>query len=230
MSEKGEIEHMITESNAHSTFHNGLRTNEKNNIYADTKILYPYKDINKLPKSKKNISNFFEGKSKEIKNQAKKHFEVKDNLMFNDNYVENNKSFRMQKRRTFASFNQLQQSNNYLDEPRSQRKSNAFQRKIKDNYYVNPMEILNKEQTKEMNNSFINKIKNKSKAVGDYMGSNNLRKTFGSYNNRNEPLDKITNNNSSTLTNAIKDNQKQPYFGRRRFNQYIVEGKQVAYV
>ena len=50
MSEKGEIEHMITESNAHSTFHNGLRTNEKNNIYADTKILYPYKDINKLQK------------------------------------------------------------------------------------------------------------------------------------------------------------------------------------
>ena len=68
--------------------------------------------------------------------------------MFHDNYVENNKTFRMQKRRTFASFNQLQQSNNYLDEPRSQRKSNAFQRKIKDNYYVNPMEILNKEQTK----------------------------------------------------------------------------------
>ena len=59
MSEKGEIEHMITESNAHSTFHNGLRTNEKNNIYADTKILYPYKDINKLPKSKKKYFKFF---------------------------------------------------------------------------------------------------------------------------------------------------------------------------
>ena len=230
MSEKGEIEQAITESNAHSTFHNALRSNEKNHVYAETKMLYPTKEINKLPKSQKNISPFFEGNGEEMKNQAKKHFETKDNVMFNDSYIEKNKTFRMQKRRNEASYTQLQQSSNYYDEIGGYKKGDAFKKKIQDNYFVNPMEILNKEQTKEMNNSFINKIKNKSKAVGDYMSSYNLKKTFGSFNNRNDPVDKITNNNNSTLRNAINENKKQPYFGRRRFNQYIVEGKQVAYV
>jgi hypothetical protein len=165
-----------------------------------------------------------------MKNQAKKHFETKDNVMFNDNYVENNKIFRMQKRRSEASVTQLQQSTNYYDEKNPNKKGDAFKRKIQDNYFVNPIEILNKEQTNQLNNSFTNRIKNKSKAVGDYMSSYNLKKTFGSFNNRNDPVDKITNNNNSTLTNAIIENKKQPYFGRRKFNQFIVGGKQVAYV
>ena len=230
MTEKQETQHAITESNAHSTFHNALRSNDKNHVYAETKMLYPTKEINKLPKSQKNISTFFEGKAEEMKNQAKKHFETKDNVMFNDSYIEKNKTFRMQKRRNEASYTQLQQSSNYYDEIGGYKKGDAFKKKIHDNYFVNPIEILNKEQTDQLNNSFTNRVKNKSKAVNDYMSSNNLRKTFGSFYNRNDPVDKITNNNNSTLTNAIQENKKQPYFGRRRFNQFIVGGKQVAYV
>ncbi len=40
-----------------------------------------------------------------------------------------------------------------------------------------------------------------------------IKKNLRSFNNRNAPVDKITNNNNSTLTNAIIENKKQPYFG-----------------
>ena len=103
-------------------------------------------------------------------------------------------------------------------------------RKLKDQYKVNPIEILDKESTQEMNNTNRKKVSNKTKAFSDYMGSKRTEHLFKSYQTTPVFVDKITNNPSNILKKSIMENRKtQPMFSRYKFRHYLV-GKKAQYV
>lgn len=123
-------------------------------------------------------------------------------------------------------------SKTFKQEERPNTRKN-MERRIKDCYMGNPMEILNRRQTEELNKQNRTKVLRSTKAFGDYMGSKKT-KTIMSQFNRREPLfvDKITNNSANTLKKSILENRKtQPCFNRLKFRHLIVDGKNhVGYV
>ena len=104
--------------------------------------------------------------------------------------------------------------------------SSTFSKRVNDNYKVNPMEILDKKKTNEMNNKARKKVANRTKAFCDYMGSKRTQHLFKNYQNKPIFVDKVTNNPSNTLKKSIMENRKsQPFYAKYKFQHYIVDNK-----
>ena len=101
--------------------------------------------------------------------------------------------------------------------------SNARKRKLNDYYNVNPIEVLDKETIKEMNDSNRKKVAQRTKAFNDYMGSKKTEHLFKAYQTTPAFVDKITNNPENILKKSIMENRKtQPMYSRYKFKHYFV--------
>ena len=104
--------------------------------------------------------------------------------------------------------------------------SSTFSKRVNDNYKVNPIEILDKKKTNEMNSNARKKVANRTKAFCDYMGSKRTQHLFKAYQSKPVFVDKVTNNPSNTLKKSIMENRKtQPFYAKYKFQHYIVDNK-----
>ena len=102
----------------------------------------------------------------------------------------------------------------------------SFKKRVNDCYKVNPMEIIDRMKTNEMNNNERKKVAEKTKAFCDYMGSKKTQLALKNYQNKPNFVDKITNNPSNTIKKSIMENRKtQPFYQKYKFQHYIVDNK-----
>ena len=93
---------LIFSSSTHSRIlaNNTIESQERTDkLYAENKILYPYKDFSQLRPHKGADSHIFDTGKEPYRRPGKKILQIKDSVMFNDNYKENTKTFTFQKRR-----------------------------------------------------------------------------------------------------------------------------------
>ena len=108
----------------------------------------------------------------------------------------------------------------------SKTQSSTFSKRVNDNYKVNPMEILDKKKTNEMNTMARKKVANRTKAFCDYMGSKKTQHLFKTYQEKPVFVDKVTNNPSNLLKKSIMENRKsQPFYAKYKFQHYIIDNK-----
>lgn len=104
--------------------------------------------------------------------------------------------------------------------------SSTFAKRVNDCYKVNPMEILDKKTTNEMNSNVRKRVANKTKAFCDYMGSKKTQHLFKNYQSKPVFVDKVTNNPPNMLKKSIMENRKsQPFYAKYKFKHYIVDNK-----
>lgn len=104
--------------------------------------------------------------------------------------------------------------------------SKTFLKRVNDNYKVNPIEILDKNKTNEMNSNARKKVANRTKAFCGYMGSKRTEHLFKNYQSKPVFVDKVTNNPSNMLKKSIMENRKsQPFYAKYKFQHYIVDNK-----
>ena len=104
--------------------------------------------------------------------------------------------------------------------------SSTFNKRVNDCYKVNPMEILDKKKTNEMNNKERKKVANRTKAFADYMGSKKTQHLFKTYQAKPVFVDKVTNNPTNTIKKTIMENRKtQPFYAKYKFQHYLVDEK-----
>ena len=234
---------LLSTNGANSTFQNLLRAgNKTEQLYKENKLLYPYKDFSRLPKRKGVESHIFDDKLKEEKIIPGKRIKpIKDSVVLNDDYIESNQNIRFQKKRT-------QNTNVIQTEPTFNKtnikcsddlnvnldKNKNLNRRIKENYGSNPIAILTKEQTHQMNIQNQNKNKRHYEAVSNYLDSSKIKKTFRDLKkNQNENLNKhegkVNNIAPSILKTALEQKRSEPNFAKRGIKKYIV-GSQVSYI
>ena len=108
--------------------------------------------------------------------------------------------------------------------------SNTFAKRVNDCYKVNPMEILDKKKTNEMNSNARKKVANRTKAFCDYMGSKKTQNLFKNYQSKPVFVDKVTNNPPNMLKKSIMENRKsQPFYAKYKFKHYIVNGNRATF-
>ena len=104
--------------------------------------------------------------------------------------------------------------------------NDAFNKRVNDCYKVNPMEIIDKKTTNEMNNKARRKVAKRTKAFCDYMGSKRTQHLFKTYQSKPVFVDKVTNNPSNTLKKSIMENRKtQPFYAKYKFQHYIIDNR-----
>ena len=104
--------------------------------------------------------------------------------------------------------------------------TSTFNRRVNDCYKVNPMEILDKKKTNEMNNNARKRVAKRTQAFSDYMGSKKTQHLLKNYQSKPVFVDKVTNNPSNTLKKSIMENRKtQPFYAKYKFQHYIVDNK-----
>ena len=235
---------LVSENAANSTFRSLLRTgNKTEQLYKENKLLYPTKDFSQLPPKKGIESHIFDtnGPAERIV-PGKKIRPIKDNIMFNDDYVETNPNIKYQKRRTNnsdiiqtePSFNK--KNTKFSDELNvNLAKNKNLSRRIRENYGSNPIQILDKEQTNQMNQQNMMKNRRHTEAVSNYLDSSKIKKTFrdikknqseNSYKNDG----KINNIPASMLKAAIEQKKSEPNFAKKGASKYIVGGKKLSYI
>ena len=179
-------ETLVSEVAANSTFRSLLRGGSKTEqLYRDNKLLYPTKDFSQLPPKKGIDSHIFDKGPAERIVPGKKIRPIKDSVIFNDDYVETNQSIKYQKRRatnsdviqTEPSFNK--KNTKFSDELTVDLARNKnLSRRIRENYGSNPIQILDKEQTSQMNHQNMMKNRRHTEAVSNYLDSSKIKKTF----------------------------------------------------
>ena len=104
--------------------------------------------------------------------------------------------------------------------------TSTFSKRVNDCYKVNPIEILDKKKTNEMNNNARKKVARRTKAFCDYMGSKKTQHILKNYQSKPVFVDKVTNNPSNTLKKSIMENRKtQPFYAKYKFQHYIIDNK-----
>ena len=104
--------------------------------------------------------------------------------------------------------------------------SSTMSKKVNDCYKVNPIEILDKKKTNEMNDNARKKVEKRTKAFCGYMGSKRTEHLFKNYQSKPAFVDKVTNNPSNMLKKSIMENRKaQPFYPKYKFQHYIVDNK-----
>ena len=225
---------------ASNTFQGLLRgkSEKTEKLYKENKLIYPYKDFSQLRPNrgpKPQIVNMVGTEDKYTYGKIIR--PVKDNVMFNDDYVETNHDFRRQKRQIDPTKinTQPNKPSKYCDEPKPDlNKNKNLSRRVQDCYGSNPIEVISKEKRNEIDQSYKNKVKHRTAAVSDYLGSKNISKTFKSLDSRSsrigKDIDKVTNIPESRLNNAIRENKtKEQTFNRRSFKKAIGEKGKVFY-
>lgn len=233
-------ETLVSEVAANSTFRSLLRGgNKTEQLYRDNKLLYPTKDFSQLPPKKGIDSHIFDKGPAERIVPGKKIRPIKDSVIFNDDYVETNPSIKYQKRRatnsdviqTEPSFNK--KNTKFSDELTVDLARNKnLSRRIRENYGSNPIQILDKEQTSQMNHQNMMKNRRHTEAVSNYLDSSKIKKTFRDIKNesgyKNEG--KINNTPASMLKAAIERKKSEPNFAKKGASKYIVGGKKLSYI
>ena len=114
-------------------------------------------------------------------------------------------------------------------------KNKNLSRRIRENYGSNPIHILDREQTNQMNQQNMMKNKRHTEAVSNYLDSSKIKKTFrdikknqseNSYKNDG----KINNIPASMLKAAIEQKKSEPNFAKKGASKYIVGGNKLSYI
>ena len=181
---------------AHNTYANLICREDKEHKKSMSFMSQELKDISRLRPNKQSQTTF-DLEPKQI-NQGKKIIKVQKNFIkknfdiSEDNTVPKNKKKFIQKKfdnlYTMTDYN-YNKNYNYKTEKNFQNEKNkkqtlARQRKLTDQYEVNPIEILDKKKIEEMNNSNRKKLALRTKAFNDYMGSKRTQKINVIYESR----------------------------------------------
>ena len=214
-----------------NAFFNLLRSDPKSG-HAETKMSFVPIKVNqrKVP-----ISHIFTGEDpstiKVTRKSAIKY--TPSNVMFNDNYFENNPKINPLKKKKYEMEKKWKDSKQpYSDELiLTKSKKDILKRRIDENYKTNPLKQNTKEENIKMNQEIALKSQRHAKAYNGFLGSKNCGRILGGihsprlenrikfeeqkYNN------KITDNNFNITKRAMalnknKDNQV-PYYGKKNF-------------
>ena len=202
-------------------------------LFLENKLIYPYKDANTLPPKKGIESHVFDLNSPPEKIVYSKRIKpVKDSVMFNDDYVETKQPIHFQRRRNDNSEKYSQSTydkhnTKFSDDFKVDLSKNTnMSRRVKDLYGTNPIHMLNKEQTQQMNKQNESKFENRKEAINKYLSSNGVKKTFRDLKKvpmANE-VDKITNVPVAAIKKAHEDKKdSQPNYTRKGFKKYYME-------
>lgn len=229
----------INESLANETYAQLISREDKSKKKGSYFMSHPLKDISKLRKYRKGEMTL-DKDMEEFPRPGKKIIKVEDNVKKN---MDGSKGDDVQKgkycygKKRFDHLDVMADYNKKIkpEERFKKDKNNKnMERRIKDCYMNNPIEILNKTQTEEMNKVNRTKMLRSVRAVEDYMGSKKTQHALRSFNtSSNLFVDKITNNPPEAIKKSIMENRRnnKPYFGRLKFNHYVVNGKnQVGYL
>lgn len=212
-------------ANCQSSFQNILRTGDPVSGHVETKICNVPIKVNRR---RDQTSHIFTGEDPAtIKPSSKALVKKpqKDNVMFNDFYVEKNPNanslkYEMEKRHKASS--------RYSDDFKiSERRKNLMQRKINDNFLHNPLRIYNKNEIDQFNQEQL-KQSQKHAAFNKTFASDGTKRTLGGINNNKikfggpqEGNNKITNNGFDITNRAFELNKnednKVPYYARKHF-------------
>ena len=172
------------------------------------------------------VSHVFTGEPDiEAQNRpGKKMIYKPSNVMFNDEYVENNPKISNKMKVRYEREKELKSEKHqqYSDEPRyAPEKQASLQRKIKDTYGSNPMVIMTPEDNQKMNIANSRKVEKRAEVIGKYMGGNSIKKTMTTRdpngNKESFSEDKITNGDFNSFKNALDRQKNEPNFKRRGF-------------
>ena len=180
ISQKSDLYYMNADT-AHNTYANLICREDKSHKKSSSIYNQELKDISQLKPSKKGLTTFELEQKKE--NSGKKNFGIQKDLVkknldgsIGDDLQKN--KYKFGKRRfdnlgVMNDFSKNSKPENTFKCEKNKIQSNARKRKLNDYYKVNPIEILDKETTKEMNNSNRKKVAQRTKAFNDFMGSKN---------------------------------------------------------
>ena len=208
-----------------TTFKNALRNADPNAGHGETLMVNP--NIKKsIRQRREQISHVFSNEPpKEERKPHKKINYVPDNVMFNDDYVENNPKINKEKKVRYLKEKEWKANDKqlYSDELNiGKERQKLMDRKIKENYGTNPIEILSDQQNKDLNRIQREKNINHTKAYNKILGSGNLESTLDGMKIYGKDSDgiggKITNNNPNINDEAKNINKNDlPNFGRKKF-------------
>ena len=219
--------HNLNKAFCDKTFKNNLRNDDPSHIHNEIKMI----DFNpKIRKCKEQTSHIFSGEEpNKIKYSHRQNFYVPSNIIFNDDYVEKNPKINNEKKLRYIMEKKWKDESKklYSDELIiSKERQKRLDRKIKDNFIVNPIKVLTKEQSKKLNEE--EKIKNNRHAIAynHILNSERFQRTLkgiqrDNFNDKNYNNNKVTNDdfNITQKANLLNKNQnnERPYFGRKHF-------------
>ena len=216
---------------AHNTYANLICREDKEHKKSMSYMSQEFKDISRLRPNKKGQTTFNLEPKKE--NQGKKSIKgqkdfIKKNFDISDDDTTKKFKNKFNKKRFDNLGVMTDYAKNYKPEKqfqceKSKKQSMARQRKLTDQYEVNPIEILDKNKTEEMNKSNRKKMALRTKAYNDYMGSKRTEHLFKTYKTTPVFIDKITNTPANILKKSIMENRKtQPMYLKYKFKHYLV--------
>ena len=219
--------HNLNKAFCDKTFKNNLRNDDPSHIHNEIKMI----DFNpKIRKCKEQTSHIFSGEEpNKIKYSHRQNFYVPSNIIFNDDYVEKNPKINNEKKLRYIMEKKWKDESKklYSDELIiSKERQKRLDRKIKDNFIVNPIKVLTKEQSKKLNEE--EKIKNNRHAIAynHILNSERFQRTLkgiqrDNFNDKNYNNNKVTNDdfNITQKANLLNknENNERPYFGRKHF-------------
>ena len=184
------------------------------------------KDLNKCHSSRKN-EDHMKDLPDEFDQRKRAILKIKDEVKtsMNDFYVGDRRKFRHQKRpidsKIFKS--NLSASVRYKSNCGNDKNK---ERRVRELYQTNPLEILNKEQTDKMNEEMRNRCQRRTDRIKGIMSSKNIYGTFNIQPKNETYRDKIVNYNEEKLKMSIKEKRKvEPYFGKKSFLTCPMGGK-----
>ena len=205
------------------TFKNALRDEGTGFGHKETNLA-EFKDNPRRRREQK--SHIFSGEEDQPERRGGKAMKyIPSNVMFNDEYFEENPQFNPQKKARYEDEKRRKNDANklYSDELRiCPEREEAMNRKLRDNYGKNPLKILSPEETQKYNSQNRQKIALRTRVIGKYMGSKELKGNFAEYKkNRNgddgyeQP--KIVNNDMNAMSQAVNQKKDEPNYGKRHF-------------
>ena len=224
--------HNLNKAFCDKTFKNNLRNDDPSHTHNEIKMI----DFNpKIRKCKEQTSHIFSGEEpNQNKYSHRQNFYVPSNIIFNDDYVEKNPKINNEKKLRYIMEKKWKDESKklYSDELIiSKERQKRLDRKIKDNFIVNPIKVLTKEQSKKLNEE--EKIKNNRHAIAynHILNSERFQRTLkgiqrDNFNDKNYNNNKVTNDdfNITQKANLLNKNQnnERPYFGRKCFYIFII--------
>lgn len=203
-------EEKMSKENCEFKFKQTLRNNLEEKEYIEKKPLKENKPINPK-KLQEQESDIFIKKASGNPECAKKQLpHLRSNVLFNDDYVEQNPKINKGKTVKYQREKELKEIKNlYSDEPNfSDSRKQRLERKINDNFNKNPMKILDKIETSDLNKIMEEKNAKKKEVYEGFLGSQNTKKLVGGYCKENSRLsDKITNNDFNITEKAKEINK-----------------------
>ena len=219
--------HNLNKAFCDKTFKNNLRNDDPTHIHNEIRMI----DFNpKIRKCKEQTSHIFSGEEpNKIKYSHRQNFYVPSNIIFNDDYVEKNPKINNEKKLRYIMEKKWKDESKklYSDELIiSKERQKRLDRKIKDNFIVNPIKVLTNEQSKKLNEE--EKLKNNRHAIAynHILNSERFQRTLkgiqrANFNDKNYNNNKVTNDdfNITQKANLLNKNQnnERPYFGRKHF-------------